>query len=70
MNMPMPSGGALSPNDIDFNNKTQASEFVEALLDDSMLKIESNAYGRRFWYGIVTVVVLAAVFNASNRLLR
>ena len=55
--------GRLSPNGVDFTNETQATEFLEAMLNDNELKIIGNAYARYFWYGIVVAVSIAALFN-------
>ena len=57
------SVGRLSPNGVDFSNETQATEFLEALLNDDDLKIVGNDYARYFWYGIAVAVSIAALFN-------
>lgn len=53
----------LSAQGIDFSNDTQASGFLDDLLDDSSLQISGNAYARYFWYGVVVVIALAAMVN-------
>ena len=58
--------GALSPDGVDFSNETQASEFLELLLDDDQLKIIGNAYATYFWYGTVVAITLASAFNFAQ----
>lgn len=58
--------GALSPKGVDFSNITQASEFLEVLLNDDELKIIGNAYAQYFWYGIAVAVAVAAAFNFTR----
>lgn len=60
----MPTG-PLSPNGVDFSNATQASEFLEALLNDDQLKVIGTAYATYFWYGIVVAVVIGSVSNIA-----
>jgi len=53
----------LSATGVDFSNSTQASDFLDNLLDDSTLQVTGNQYARYFWYGVVAVVAIAAMFN-------
>ena len=59
----MDSQMPLSASDVDFSNSTQASEFLEDLLDDTTLQVTGNQYARYFWYGIVAVIAAAALIN-------
>ena len=66
--MPMPgtpdnSSSAVDTSDVDFSNYTQAMDFLGELLDDSDLQISGNAFARYFWYGVVVVIAIAAIFN-------
>ncbi|KAJ5713246.1 uncharacterized protein N7483_010427 [Penicillium malachiteum] len=56
------SGGPdLTDVGLDMSNSTVASEFLDALLDDTTLQVSDYAIARAFWYGIVIVVVLVGV---------
>lgn len=57
------SSAPLNDTGVDFSNNTQAMDFLGELLDDSDLQISGNAFARYFWYGIVVVIGIAAVFN-------
>lgn len=48
---------------VDFSNETQAMDFLGAILDDTELQVIGNQYAREFWYGIVVVIGIAALFN-------
>ena len=47
----------------DLTNITQAMDFLDQMLDDSILQIYGNEYARYFWYGVVVVIGLAAILN-------
>jgi hypothetical protein len=51
----------LSTAGIDFSNETQASEFLQNLLDDRILQINANATARKFWYGIFVSIGVATL---------
>lgn len=53
----------LTTEGVDFSNSTQAAEFLEDLLDDTQLKVIGNAYARYFWYGVIVVIGIAALFK-------
>ena len=57
------SPSTLNATGVNFSNDTQAAEFLEALLDDTNLRIFGNAYARYFWYGAVAVISIAAIAN-------
>ena len=58
----MPSGGPdLSDAGLDLSNYTVAFNFLQSILDDSMLQPTDYAMARAFWYGIVVVIFLAAL---------
>ncbi|KAK9234277.1 ferric reductase NAD binding domain-containing protein [Lipomyces kononenkoae] len=64
MDMPMGGGGApLNDSGVDFSNETQALDFLQLVLDDSEFQVDGNAYARAFWYGVVVVIGVAAIFN-------
>ncbi|KAJ5527294.1 hypothetical protein N7513_011453, partial [Penicillium frequentans] len=51
----------LTDEGLDMSNSTVASNFLDALLDDTTLQQTDYAIARAFWYGIVIVVVLVGV---------
>ena len=57
------SSSVLNATGVDFANDTQAMDFLGEILDDTDLQISGNAFARYFWYGIVMVVGIAAIFN-------
>lgn len=57
------SSSALNSSGVDFSNDTQAMDFLGEILDDSDLQISGNAFARHFWYGVVIVIGIAAIFN-------
>ena len=57
------SSSALNATGVDFANDTQAMDFLGEILDDTDLQISGNAFARYFWYGIVMVIGIAAIFN-------
>ena len=68
MDMGMGSGGGSSPTflnstGVDFSNETQAFDYLQQILDDSVFQVTGNQYARYFWYGIVVVIGIAGVFN-------
>ncbi len=50
-----------------FSNETEASDFLEEILDDSDLQIQGNKFARYFWYGVVTVIGVTAIFNLIQK---
>ena len=62
------SSSALNASAVDFSNDTQAMDFLEQLLDDSDLQISGNAYARYFWYGVIVVIAIAAIFNIVQKI--
>ena len=70
--MSMPTMGndpssALNATGVDFSNDTQAMDFLGEILDDSDLQISGNAFARYFWYGVVLVIGIAAIFNIIQK---
>lgn len=64
--MSMPSGHdavSLSPDQFDMSNETQAADFLEQLLDDSVLQLDAQDFSRYFWYGILVVIGQFALCN-------
>lgn len=61
------SSSALNASGLDLSNATQAMDFLGEILDDSELQISGNAFARYFWYGVVVVVGIAAIFNIIQR---
>jgi ferric-chelate reductase len=57
----MASPAPLSTDGVDFSNETQAANFLQDLLDDSVFQIGANAVARKFWYGVVAVVGFTAI---------
>jgi len=62
-----PSSGPLNATGVDFSDPDQASDFLEKLLDDTELQVIGNADARYFWYGVVVVIGLGAVFSLVRR---
>ena len=70
--MSMPTMGddassALDATGVDFSNDTQAMDFLGEILDDSDLQISGNVFARYFWYGVVVVIGLTAIFNIIQK---
>ena len=42
-------------------------DFLDKILDDSDLQVSGNAFARYFWYGIVLVIAIAAIFNMVQK---
>lgn len=42
-------------------------DFLDKILDDSELQVSGNAFARYFWYGIVLVIAIAAIFNMVQK---
>lgn len=57
----------LNDTGVDFSNYTQAYNFLQEILDDSILQVIANSYARSFWYGIVVVIGLATLFNVGRK---
>jgi hypothetical protein len=69
-NMPGMLGGGSSttliplyPTGYNLTDATQAMDFLSQILNDSILQIYGEEYARNFWYGVVVVIGLAAIFN-------
>lgn len=64
MGMGMDTGGApLNDSGVDFSNATQAMDFLDELLDDTVFQVDGNRYARYFWYAIVVVIGIASICN-------
>jgi ferric-chelate reductase len=72
MDMSMGGGSAslapLNDSGVDFSNFTQAYNFQQEILDDSVLQVIANAHARYFWYGIVIVIGLGSISNIARRI--
>jgi hypothetical protein len=66
MDTGMSGGPDLTNAGLNMSNYTVASDFLAALLDDSVLQQSDYAIARAFWYGIVIVIVLAGIVNWSR----
>ncbi|TVY19818.1 Ferric/cupric reductase transmembrane component 7 [Lachnellula arida] len=60
---------ALSTVGLDMTNETVKMDYLTQLLDDTVLQVTSNHYATIFWYGIVVVIVLAAIFKFVLRMM-
>ena len=58
--------GTLSPAGVDFSNETQAFNFMQEILDDSVFQPQSILYSVYFWYGTVVVIAIASLINISQ----
>ena len=63
MDSGMSGGPDLTAAGLNMSNYTVASDFLAAVLDDSVLQQSDYAFARAFWYGIVIVIVLAGIAN-------
>ncbi|KAL7910091.1 ferric reductase NAD binding domain-containing protein [Trichoderma velutinum] len=61
------SSAPLTPDGVDFSNETQAFDFLQEILDDSVLGALGNQYARYFWYGVVVVIGIASICNFVQR---
>ncbi|KAJ6005940.1 hypothetical protein N7451_003884 [Penicillium sp. IBT 35674x] len=61
MDSGMSGGPDLTDEGLDMSNYTVASDFLDALLDDTTLQQTDYAIARAFWYGIVIVIVLVGI---------
>jgi ferric-chelate reductase len=74
MDMPMGSGSSssslvpLNDSGVDFSNFTQAYNFQQEILDDTILQVIANSYARAFWYGIVVTIAIATLLNVGIKL--
>lgn len=57
------SSAPLNSSGVDFSNETQAFNFLQEILDDTYLQIDGNHAATHFWFGIVVVIGLAAIWN-------
>ena len=64
MSMPEGAGLTVDPSQFDLHNETQAAEFLEQMLDDSILKYDAQKYSRYFWYGVLVFIGMVAAYNA------
>jgi hypothetical protein len=60
----------LSPDDYDLMNNTQASDFLEALLDDTVLQRIANDYAVSFWIAVAITVAVFAISRVAQWLIR
>ena len=66
MDSGMSGGPDLTAAGLNMLNYTVASDFLAAVLDDSVLQQSDYAFARAFWYGIVIVIVLAGIVGLST----
>ena len=43
------------------------ADYLDKILDDSDLQVSGNAFAGYFWYGIVVVIAIAAIFNMVQK---
>lgn len=71
MDMSMGSGSSsltpLNDSGVDFSNFTQAYNFQQEILDDTILQVIANSYARYFWYGVVVLIGIATLFNIGRK---
>jgi ferric-chelate reductase len=56
-----PMSGPFYASGVDFSNYTQAYNFFQEILDDSILQPVGQQTARNFWYGIIVVVGITAI---------
>jgi ferric-chelate reductase len=59
----------LNDSGVDFSNYTQAYNFQQEILDDTIMQIISNQYATDFWYGIVVIIGIATILNVMRKFL-
>ena len=57
----------LNDTGVDFSKTTQAEDFLAEILDDTDFQVIGNAYARYFWYGVVLLIGISAIFNVIQR---
>ncbi|KAH8703994.1 ferric reductase NAD binding domain-containing protein [Talaromyces proteolyticus] len=57
------SSDPLTSSGVDFSNETQALDFLQDILDDSVLGVTGNQYARYFWYGVAVAIGIATICN-------
>ena len=57
----------LNDTGVDFSNMTQAEDFLGEILDDTEFQVIGNAYARYFWYGVVVLIGICAIFNMIQK---
>ena len=57
----------LNDTGVDFTNTTQAEDFLSEILDDTEFQVIGNAYARYFWYGVVVLIGICAIFNMIQK---
>ncbi len=57
----------LNDTGVDFSNMTQAEDFLSEILDDTDFQVIGNAYARYFWYGVVVLIGICAIFNIIQK---
>lgn len=55
----------LNASGVDFSNRTQAYDFLQELLNDTVFQPVGTAVARKFWYGVAVVVGVAALHNIA-----
>lgn len=63
------SSGSLNDTGVNFANGTQAFNFLQEILDDSVFQPQSIVYSVYFWYGAVVVAGIASVLNIVRTLI-
>lgn len=58
--------GTLSAAGVDLN-QTQAADFLDDILDDTVFQVTGNQYARYFWYGVVVVIGIAGLLNIAQK---
>jgi hypothetical protein len=53
---------------MNMSNETVQMDLLMGILYDTELQVTSNSYATRFWYGIIVVIGIAAIFNLVLRL--
>lgn len=60
------AGPDLSSAGMDMSNETMASDFLVALLDDTLLQPGDWTIAEAFWYGIIIVIATSAIINLTK----
>ena len=60
----------LSAHGVDFNNETQAGDFLGSLLDDTLLQRVGEKYVAYFWLGVIAVVLVTVVARLLEWIVR
>jgi ferric-chelate reductase len=63
------SPSAVSIVGMNMSNETVQMDILMDILYDTEFQVTSNSYATTFWYGIIVVIGIAAIFNVVLRMI-